>query len=155
MLWKQELEGLWGYTCSLERSHLLHFYVWPQMIWFFFSRPETENINYWNIYLVMLKLGFILLYKYLILNWNWFPMLNLTWLSWLFNIYTWIKGTWRHSVIAALHHCHLVLILSAYSTCRFAERLFLFLFSLVIFCVWQNSCAKNVLESTYTSSVWT
>lgn len=32
MLWKQEVEGLWGHTCSLERSHLLHFYVWPPRI---------------------------------------------------------------------------------------------------------------------------
>lgn len=48
------------------------------------------------------------------------------------------------SVIAApLHHCHPVLILSAHSTCRFAERLFLFLFSLVIFlCLTEFLCKE-------------
>lgn len=119
------------------------FYIWT-------SRTSlTENINLFDG-----ETFFFLSYctnKYGIETDTQILNLTLTWLLWLF-----YKYTRRDFVITALlHHCHLVLNWSAYSTCRFAERLFLFLFSLVIFRVWQNSCAKNVLESTYTSSVWT
>lgn len=60
------------------------------------------------------------------------------------SLLSWIKGPWHHSVIAALlYHCHIMLILSAYSTCRFAERLFLFLFSLFYFlCLTEFLCKE-------------
>ncbi len=70
------------------------------------------------------------------------------------SLLSWIKGSWHGGVTAApLCQRHLVLILSAYSTCRFAERLFLFLFSLFIFfflCVFDRIPVQRMSPSPHT-----